>query len=310
MTGDKGRIFICIAKRTAIQATGCDLNLIDLAIFGKGDLFCAALSGIPCIIGVSVVEDIPFAVDLYDASVIVRAISRWLVRVFVCADTQITVADDHTAIGERAFRRIGGGIAELMHDLRRVNKVEYAVSFTDRRRLKEGMSFKIRTARIHRTRNDKLRSFLDREHIRTENSNHGTMTGSIGLSAKTGVQICCVSDGDHTRIKLWFVRFFLSEERAVFVMYMTVEFEGPLRLIALSNGYDTLIVQNIEKVIVSIRSDCYIRSVETALVLLIVRVVRALKGNTFVTPIGQIIYRCRPADIITGAEEGTVKIIV
>ena len=136
------------------------------------------------------------------------------------------------------------------------------------------------------------------------------MTGCIRLTAEAGVKIRGISDGDYTRIELRLIALFLSEQGSVFVMNVSIELERSLRLIALGYSNYTLVVENIEEVVVAIRTDSDIRSIKTSFVLLIIRIIGTLKGNTFISPVPEIVNRCRPRNIVAGTEEGTVIVIV
>ena len=63
------------------------------------DLFSAALSAEPGSVCMSVVKDIPIAVNLHNASVVVGTISCSFVSLFIAVDMKITVTYDNTAVG-------------------------------------------------------------------------------------------------------------------------------------------------------------------------------------------------------------------
>ena len=62
----------------------------------------------------SVIEDIPLAVDLYYASVIVGTAVRWHICGLVGVDMQIGVADQHSAVSESSQRAVAYSVAELV----------------------------------------------------------------------------------------------------------------------------------------------------------------------------------------------------
>jgi hypothetical protein len=310
VAGDIGRILAIITEWPAIKTAGCDLDLLNAAIFGEFDLFCTTLTGVPGIVRMSVIEDVPVTIDLDDASVVIRAIAGVLICRFIRIYAKVAVADDYTAVGEWAFRRCRSSIAELMHDFRRIYEVEDTVSFTDGRSFKESMTFKSGSFGIYLARNNEFWAFPYRQHIRSDNSDHSAVSGSIGLTAEAGIKVGGVTNRDHTRIELGLITLFLSEKRTIFVVNMTVEMERSLRLVTLGNSYNTLVIKNIEEIIVSVRSLCHIRSIETSFIFFVIRIVCTLIGNTFISPRTEIIYRCGPGNIVTGTEEGAVIVIV
>ena len=97
VAGDIGRILASITERTSIKTTGCDLDLLNAAIFGEFDLFCTTLTGVPGIVRMSVIEDVPVTIDLDDASVVIRTIAGVLICRFIRIDAKVAVADDYTA---------------------------------------------------------------------------------------------------------------------------------------------------------------------------------------------------------------------
>ena len=66
-----GRVFALVGQRSAVKSAGSDLYLPDRAVFFETDLLSAALAGIPGIVCLSVIEDIPVISDLYDAAVVI-----------------------------------------------------------------------------------------------------------------------------------------------------------------------------------------------------------------------------------------------
>ena len=104
---DIGRILAIITEWPAIKTAGCDLDLLNAAIFGEFDLFCTTLTGVPGIVRMSVIEDVPVTIDLDDASVVIRAIAGVLICRFIRINAKVAVADDYTAVLEGSERVIG-----------------------------------------------------------------------------------------------------------------------------------------------------------------------------------------------------------
>jgi hypothetical protein len=69
-------------------------------------------------------------------------------------------------------------------------------------------------------------------------------------------------------------------------------------------------VQYIIQIVSSVRTDGYVRCVKAHLAVLVQRVLVTGINHTFITPVAQIIHRCRPAYIVTHTEYITIVKIV
>ena len=134
----------------------------------------------------------------------------------------------------------------------------------------------------------------------------------ISLKRKSGVQIqVAIIVLKNTGIKLKRL-IFLSNRSLIRILYISVEFIFSCRFIADSYGNHLRAAHEIVKIETAIRSLYHIRRCQAVGKADpgCCRILLSFINTAFILPVTQVVYRCRPADIITQAEVQTIKQIV
>jgi hypothetical protein len=256
------------------------------------------------------IEDVPVVLNLNHTSVVVWTISHGHICGLVSINMHITVADKHTAVYEILSGILTGCVAKLVHYFGRINKVIGVSYLTDGRCLEKCVLFKAGTCRIFITGYYENRLFYDGKHVGTKYGSHSTMSGLVASATETGIKISLVTLCQHAGVKLRLIPGSVTQTGTVLIMYITVEFITTCRCITYGYGYYGNMIQNIIQIISAVRTDGYVRCVKAHLAVFVQRVLVTGINHTFITPVAQIIHRCRPAYIVTHTEYITIVKIV
>ena len=299
---DISRIFASVGQGSAVQAAGSQFRLHGASVRPEGQGFRASLPGEPASVRMPVIEDIPAVSDLHHAPVIVGAVCGGFLRGLIGINMQVAVAYQDASVMEFSAGTVRCRPAEFMHDFGRIDEPVFPVFLPDGRRLKIGVSFKLRSFAVAASRYDDLRRFRHREHIRTEYSEHGTVAGAVTASAETGIEVSFISFRQHARIKLGLVAFLFPKSCAVRIMDVSEKFIAPRRPVAYGDRYDADLVENIIKIVSSVRPDSDVRGIEAHMAVFIERIGFFRVDDAFISPGGRLIYRRGPAYVVAHAE--------
>ncbi|MNI28835.1 hypothetical protein D3C73_826330 [compost metagenome] len=136
------------------------------------------------------------------------------------------------------------------------------------------------------------------------------MSGLISIRAESGVEVSILSFSQHAGVKLRLVAFPLAKACSIGISDITVELILPARLVADRHRNDGNLVQHIVEIIPPVRSHGDIGSIQAHAAFRIQRVIRSPVDYTLIPPIGQIVLRCRPADIVIQAKSVPVKTVM
>ena len=151
-------------KRAAVEAAGRHFHLRDGAVREKLDGLGARLAAEGGAVRLTVIENIPPAVDLFDAAVVVGG----LVETILFPPSRkpdVAVGDDRAAEGKAAVGIAARRVAELMAELRGIDEVVKTPHLADGACLVEGVAFETCALRHELTGQDAPREFVDGEHI-------------------------------------------------------------------------------------------------------------------------------------------------
>ncbi|MNI56881.1 hypothetical protein D3C73_1119100 [compost metagenome] len=177
MTGQVCRIFPPAFERPSVWTAGCNLHLGNSAVPAEFNPFDAALPAERRPIGVAVIKNVPFTVDLGDAAMVIAAVIHRLIRRLVRIDMKIAIADNDSLVGKAPRRMLAGRIAQLMHGDRGIDKVVGISPFADGRRFKKLVTFESAPLAVGLARRNKYRFFYNCEHIWAKHRCHCAMSG-------------------------------------------------------------------------------------------------------------------------------------
>ncbi|MNO52296.1 hypothetical protein D3C76_427120 [compost metagenome] len=310
MAGQVCRIFPPAFERPSIRTAGCNFRLGNSAIPAEFDSLDTALPAERRPIGMAVIKNEPFTVDLGDAAMVIAAVIHRLIRRLVRINMKIAIADNDSLVGEASGRMLAGRIAQLMHGDRGIDKVVGISPFADGRRFKELVAFESAPLTEWLARRNKYRLFENCEHIRAKHRCHCAVSGLISIRAESGVQVGVLSFGQHAGVKLRLVAFPLSKACSIGISDIAVELILAARLAADRYRNDGNLVQHIVEIIPPVRSHGDIGCIQAHAAFRIQRVIRSLVDYTLIPPFGQIVLRCRPADIVIQTKSMSVKTVM
>ena len=157
---------------------------------------------------------------------------------------------------------------------------------------------------------DENRFLLNGQHILAEQRAHRPVAGGIEGGAEAGIKPGSAVLRKDARIKLRFVPGTVTEEVAFLVMNMAVEFIFAGRLITDGDGDGVFLVQHVVQVKPAVGAPGDIRGIEAGPAEGIIRVVRLFVDHAFIAPVGQVVHRCGPADIVVQAENVAAETVM
>lgn len=294
-------------ERPSVRTAGCYLHLGNSAIPAEFNPFDAALPAECRPIGVPVIKNVPFSVDFNDAAMVITAIIHRLIPRLVRIDMKIAIADNDSLVGEVSCRMLAGRIAQLMHGDRGIDKVVGISPFADGRSFEELVTFESAPLAVWLARRNKYRFFDNCEHIRAKHRCHCAMSGLVSIRAESGVQVGVLSFGQYAGVKLRLVAFPLSKACSIGISDIAVELILASRLVADSYRNDGNLVQYIVEIVPPVRSHGDIGSIQAHAAFRVKRIIRSPVDYVLIPPIGQIVLRCRPADIVIQAKACPLK---
>ena len=198
-------------------------------------------------------------------------------------------------------------IAELMAQLRRIDKVVALPHLPDAAGLIKGMPFKGGARRGQRAGHHGDRLAADRAHIRSQP--HHARAGAPGClpRAEPGIQPGAFPFGQHAGVKLEFIPRTRPQRRAVRVGHGTVVAVPARRGITDRHRNRGCLVQRIIQVVAAIRPAGHIGCEQFLASVCVARVVPAAVQHAFIPPVGKIFDRSAPPHIIVEAIRVAVK---
>ena len=150
-----------------------------------------------------------------------------------------------------------------MHNNRRIYEIISISYFAHGWRLEKFMSFKTCSFAVFTAWSNDYRCFQNCQHIRSQNSSHGTGSGFVTPTTKSGVEISFVPLCQKAWIKLRLISFLLAQSGSVRIMYITIKFIFSSWRIAHRYRNDIYMIQHIIQIISAIRTYRHIRGKQT-----------------------------------------------
>ena len=301
VAGNVRRIFPAARKRPAIAATGGQLHLRDGSIWKDANRFQAALPAEICSVGVTVIENVPLPIDFFNTAVIVPAVKHGLVCRFIGINMQIAITDDYTGKSERAKRRAAAGIAEFMVRDRGVDEIIGIPCLPNGGCLKEREIRKAGSGSIWRAGSDCHRLSSNRQHIRLQNRYHGAAAVGICRRTEACIQVDCAPLKEYAGVKLGRVALPFAEAASVRMVDIPVELIPSGRGVTDGHRDHRQLVENIVEVVSSICPTGHVRRKKQHVAILVGRIIRPGIDHTLIPPVGQIVHRRRPTDVVIRA---------
>ena len=114
----------------------------------------------------TVVKDVPLALNFYDASVIIAAVVHGTFCRLIGTDIGIVVAHDYAAVCEIAVGESADSIAEFVTQDRGIDQVIKTVPLSDGGSLEELMAFKAGSLAVEGVGDQEVRPLFDGDHVR------------------------------------------------------------------------------------------------------------------------------------------------
>ena len=133
------------------------------------------------------------------------------------------------------------------------------------------------------------------------------MAGGVKRRTEAGIKPGFAVLGQHAGIKLRFIPGTVAKQAAVLIVHMAVKLIFTGRRVTNSDRDVALLVQHIIEVGPSVRTLRYIRGIKAGFSFPVVRVICLSINDAFIAPVGQVVHRSRPADIVVDTEHVAVE---
>ena len=273
-------------------------------------LFQTALTAEIGSVGVTVIENIPFAADFHHAAMVVGGIVGAHGSGLVGINVQVAAADQYALIDKAPGRLPADGAAQLMEQDGRIDQIIQPVLSADGRCFEELMSLKARPLAGGGAGNHKCGRFQHRQHIGIQHRGHGSVLVRVAHAAETGVQIRPAVFRQYARVELRLIPCAQPQQRAVRVVDVSIELIRSGGRIAYGHGDEVHVAEHIIEIVPSIRADGHIRRIEISLQIAVMRILILAVDHAFIAPAAQIFHRGRPADVVAHAVQIAVEKIM